>query len=158
MRTLRYQNSNNNDLFGGLTQLRQELDQMFDLTEPWTAGAPLRTFGLLEGPWSPPVDVYEAPDEIRVKAELPGLKRENIELSVQGDTLILRGQRKQEAAQPGENYHRIERSYGQFHRTISLYSPVNTGAVSATYKDGILEVFLPKKEEAKPRQIQVDIK
>jgi HSP20 family protein len=154
MRPIRYQHSN--DLFGGLTQLRNELDQMFNLNDPWSA--PLRTFGLLEGPWSPAVDVYETADDIRVKAELPGLKKEDIDLTVQGETLILRGERKQEHTEEKDNYHRIERSYGQFHRTVSLPSPVNAAAVNASYTNGILEVVLPKREEAKPRQIQVDIK
>lgn len=154
MRPIQYQQTN--DLFGGLIQLRNELDQMFNHNEPWSAS--LRTFGLLEGTWSPAVDVYETVDEIRVKAELPGLKKEDIELTMQGDTLILRGERKHECTEEEDRYHRIERSYGQFHRAVSLPSPVNMGAVNASYTNGILEVVLPKCEEAKPRQIQVDIK
>lgn len=144
------------DLFEGLSQIHRELDRMFDFTERWPT--PFRTFGLLEGTWTPTVDVYEDKDNVHIKAELPGLKKEDIEISVQGDTLILKGERKSESEEKKENYYRVERVYGQFHRAISLPAPVKSEEVKATYKDGILDIVLPKKEEAKAKQIQVNIK
>jgi HSP20 family protein len=156
MQIIKYPNQTS-DLFGGLSQLRRELDTMFDLPDSsWSA--PLRTFGLLEGAWSPCVDVYNEKDSIRVRAELPGLKKDDIHLSIQGDTLILEGERKRESTQEDRNYHRVERTYGQFHRAISLPVAVNAAEIKASYQDGILDVVLPKKEEAKPKQIQVDVK
>lgn len=145
------------DLFGGLSQLHRELDRIFDFEgSRWPA--PFRTFGLLEGAWTPAVDVHEDKEAVRVKAELPGLKKSDMELTVQGDTLLIRGERKHESEEKKENYHRVERVYGQFHRAIPLPAPVKADAIRATYKDGVLEVVLPKKEEAKARQIQVDVK
>jgi HSP20 family protein len=139
-----------------LSQLYRELDDFFDLTgSRWPS--PFRTFGLLEGNWSPAVDLYDDKETVRVRAELPGLKKNDINVSVHGDTLILEGERKQEFEEKKENYHRIERTYGQFHRAITLPSPVNATAVKATYRDGILEVVLPKKEEAKPKQIEIEV-
>lgn len=144
------------DFFSGLSQLHRELDRMFDFGhERWPA--PFRSFGLLEGPWTPAVDVYEDKDKIRVRAEVPGLKKDDIDLTIQGNTLILKGERKQEFDEKAENHHRVERVYGRFHRAIGLPSPVNPSEIKATYTDGILEVVLPKKEEAKPRQITVDV-
>jgi len=119
---------------------------------------PVRTFELLESAWTPAVDVFEDKENVRVRAELPGLKKNDIELSVQGDTLIIKGERKQENEGKKENYHRKERVYGQFHRVIGLPVSVKANEVKATYKDGILGVMLPKKEEAKARQIQVEVK
>ncbi len=144
------------DLFGGLSQLYHELDRMFDPSSHGLAMS--RGLGLLEGAWSPAVDVIDEKDHLRVKAELPGLKKDEIDVTVQGDTLILRGERKQEFDEKKKNYHRVERFYGQFHRAISLPSPVEAGQVKASYKDGVLEVVLPKKAEAKPRQIAVEVK
>ena len=111
------------------------------------------------GDWVPAVDIYENDKhEIVIRAEMPGMKREDIELRVENNTLTLRGERKREAEVRDEQYHRVERAYGAFVRSFSLPSTVDAGHVSAEYKDGVLSVTLPLREEAKPRQIPVDIK
>jgi HSP20 family protein len=149
----RHHHNGGHDLFRGLTQLRQELDRMFDLTGDNETG---RVLGIMEGQWSPRVDVHEDSDKVLIYSEIPGVKKEDIELMVQGDTLIIRGERKANFDTTNENqYHRLERLYGAFHRAITLPKPVEAGKVAATYKDGILEVVLPKREEAKPRQIEI---
>ena len=110
------------------------------------------------GEWLPPVDIYEnEKQEIVIKAEMPGLKREDIDLRVENNTLTLRGERKRESEVKEDHYHRVERAYGMFSRSFSLPSTVDAGKVSADYKDGVLTVVLPTREEARPRQIQVQV-
>jgi len=109
------------------------------------------------GAWTPPVDIYETENEIVVTAELPGVKQEEISIELEGNALTISGERKQEPARAGENYHRVERVYGRFQRSFTLDIPVDQGKVTATYKQGILAIHLPKAEEAKPRQIKVRV-
>lgn len=110
------------------------------------------------GDWFPPVDIYEsAEQEIVLKAELPGISREDIDLRVENNTLTLRGERKQDTEVKQEQFHRVERSYGAFSRSFALPSRIDTERVRADFKDGVLTITLPIKAEAKPRQIQVDI-
>jgi len=114
---------------------------------------------MTRGDWIPPVDIFENDKhEIVIRAEMPGLKRDDIELRVENNTLTLRGERKRENEVKDEQYHRVERAYGAFSRSFSLPSTVDAGNVSAEYKDGVLTVTLPTREEAKPRQIPVAIK
>lgn len=111
------------------------------------------------GDWLPPVDIYEtAAHEIVIKAEMPGMKREDIDVRVENNTLTIRGERKRETEVKEEQFHRVERSYGTFARSFSLPSTVDASNVGAEYKDGVLTVTLPTREEAKPRQIAVQIK
>jgi len=110
-----------------------------------------------ESAWSPLVDVHETKDHFLVKAELPGLKQEEIEVSIVEDTLTLKGERKRETEVKENEYHRIERSYGVFQRSIALPAGVDVNAVKASYKDGVLEIQLPKKEEVKPKTIKVEM-
>lgn len=113
---------------------------------------------VLRGDWIPPVDIFEnEKGEIVMKAELPGMRKEEIDLRVENNTLTIRGDRKREAEVKDEHYHRVERSYGAFTRSFALPGTVDGGRVSAEYKDGLLTVTLPLKEEAKPRQIQVKV-
>jgi len=105
--------------------------------------------------WAPAVDIYEDQNEIVVKAELPGLKQEDIDIELTGDTLTLKGERKFEDTQRKENYVRVERAYGGFQRSFTIGVPVQQDAVKASYKDGVLEVRLPKAEETKPKKVQV---
>ena len=110
------------------------------------------------GEWFPPVDIYEnGHDEIVLKAELPGLQREDIELRVENNTLTLRGERKRDTEIKQEQYHRVERSYGAFSRSFSLPSRIDTEKVRAEFKEGVLSIKLPVKAEAKPRQIEVAV-
>ncbi len=112
---------------------------------------------LLEG-WFPAVDVYEDKDNLLVKAELPGLKKEDIEISLQDGYLTLAGERKEETRKKDGDVYRSERWTGRFHRSISLPFQVQTDKITAAYNEGLLTVTLPKAEEAKPKQIQISVK
>ena len=110
------------------------------------------------GAWVPAVDIYDSGDhELVIKAELPDMKREDIQLTVENNTLTISGEKKMDEAVREENCHRIERSFGAFARSFSLPPTVDTGKVSADYRAGVLTVRLPVREEAKPRQIQVKV-
>lgn len=136
--------------FGRLFNLRDELDRLFD----GSFGELSRTSQLL-GVWNPAVDLYEDKDNIIIKAELPGLKREDIAVSLHDGALSISGERKSEEKVENAEARRTERFVGRFQRTITLPSSVKGDQVNAQYKDGVLTVTLPKAEEAKPRQIQV---
>jgi HSP20 family protein len=110
------------------------------------------------GTWLPPVDIYQADGhDLILKAEVPGLKREDIELTVENNTLTIRGERRKDTAISDDRYHRIERTYGPFSRSFTLPATVDGGRVRAEYRDGVLTVTLPTREEARPRQIQVNV-
>ena len=110
------------------------------------------------GSWTPAVDIFETDGhDLVLKAELPGMTREDIEVSVENSTLVLKGQKKFDSEVKEENYRRVERTYGQFHRSFTLPSTVDTSKVSADYKHGVLTVKLPFREDAKPRTISVDV-
>jgi HSP20 family protein len=108
-----------------------------------------------DGPWAPEVDVSETAKQVVVKAELPGLDPKEIDVSVRADILTLRGERKQEKEEQGENFHRVERSYGSFARSIRLPAEVDSGKVNATYKDGVLKITMPKTKEAANKKIEI---
>ena len=110
-----------------------------------------------EGTWHPSVDISENENAFVLKAELPGVNREDINIDINHKTLTLKGEKKFEEKTEKENYVRVERSYGSFSRTFALSDKVDTENVKASYKDGVLEVTLPKKEEAKPREIKVEV-
>ena len=103
----------------------------------------------------PPLDVSETDDEVKVEAELPGTSRDEIRLSVTGNVLTIQGEKKHEAEKKEANYHRVERSYGSFSRSLILPANVNAEKISAQYKDGVLSLSLPKTEESKPKQIEI---
>jgi HSP20 family protein len=105
--------------------------------------------------WSPAVDIYETEGEIIVKAELPGVDRKDISLNLEKNVLTLKGERKFEKETKEENYHRIERAYGGFSRSFAIPATVDEEKIRADYKDGILKIALPKKEQIKPKQIQI---
>jgi HSP20 family protein len=107
--------------------------------------------------WVPAVDVLEDKDSIIVRAELPGIKKEDIDLSLHEGVLSLSGERKEKGRSEDSETYRSERFYGRFHRTVTLPKPVAADKVQASYKDGLLTVTLPKTEEAKPRQIEVNL-
>lgn len=132
-----------------LATLRDEMDRLFGLTAP-------RDFGLFNG-WSPVLDIFQDKENVIVKVELPGLKKEEISISMHEGMLTISGERKlEEETKEGETCRR-ERFYGKFHRTMALPTTVNANKVKAAYKDGILTVTLPKAEEAKPKQIEVTV-
>ena len=110
------------------------------------------------GTWAPPVDIYHNGDhEVVLKAELPDMTREDIEITVDNGTLTIKGEKKLASDVKEEQFHRIERRYGLFSRSFSLPQTVDTAKVAAEYKNGVLTVRLPLREEAKPRQIKVDV-
>ena len=138
--------------FDRLTSLRDEIDRLFDLSFPGVT----RDAGLFSG-WSPSVDVYQDKDHVFVKAELPGMKKEEIDISLQNGMLTISGERKHEEEHKEGDSFRSERFFGKFQRSVSLPTDVDTADVKASYKDGILTVTLPKAEEAKPKQIEVQV-
>ena len=129
------------------TRFRDELDRFFEQPD----------FALsdLFGGWTPAVDVLEDKDKLTVKAELPGFKREDINVSLHEDNLILSGERRCENEQKEGEFYRCERYYGRFHRSIPLPASVDMGKIDAKYRDGILTVTLPKAEKAKGKRIEV---
>jgi HSP20 family protein len=138
--------------FDRLTSLRDEVNRLFDSSFPGVN----RDGGLFNG-WAPALDVYQDKDHVFVKAELPGLKKEEIGISLHDGVLSISGERKrEEETKKGDNF-RSERFFGRFHRSVALPTAVDSGKVSAAYKDGILTVTLPKAEEAKPKQIEVNV-
>jgi HSP20 family protein len=110
------------------------------------------------GNWIPAADIFETENhDLVLKVELPGMTREDIEVTVENGTLVLKGQKKLDTEVKEEHYRRIERSYGQFHRSFTLPNTVDTSKVAADYRNGILTVKLPFREDAKPRTINVDV-
>lgn len=137
------------NLFNDLNSIQQEMNHLFD-----------EFFGerhpeLAEGNWIPVVDVSESDTNLLVRAELPGMTEEDIELNLQDNVLTLKGEKKQELDKQKENFHRVERSYGSFSRSFTLPSMVKLDQVTATFKEGILEISLPKSEEAKAKKIEI---
>ncbi len=110
------------------------------------------------GDWMPPVDIYENDKhELVITAELPGLSREAIDIRLENNMLTIRGERKKASETTDEQFHRVERAYGMFSRSFSLPATVDVNKVAADYKDGVLTITLPTREESKPRQIQVQV-
>lgn len=107
--------------------------------------------------WTPAVDIYETDQNLVMKAELPGIDPKDLEVRVEDGTLYLKGERKYEHEVKEENYHRVERSYGSFARTFSLPRTINTEDIKADYKDGILTLTMPKREEAKPKTVKINV-
>jgi HSP20 family protein len=105
--------------------------------------------------WNPSVDIFENDNEIVVKAELPGMAAKDIDVKIENNVLTLKGERRFEKEAKEENYHRVEREYGAFSRVFSLPVTVNPDKVTAEYKDGVLKIVLPKKEEIKPKAIKI---
>jgi HSP20 family protein len=128
-----------------------QLDRLF---EDFFSPAPFRSeWGAL----SPAVDVEETPDAYVFRADLPGLSSKDVKVTVHNDTLTLRGERKREEKKSDGSLHRVERAYGVFERSFALGLPVRGDQVKASYKDGVLEVHVPKADEARPRDIEVQI-
>jgi HSP20 family protein len=126
--------------------------RVFD--EPFAAC--LREGVMTTGEWKPLMDVVETKDGISLKVEVPGIKQEDINISLEDNTLTVKGERKNESEVSEEGYTRIERSYGTFQRSVVLPQTVDANRVKATYRDGVLEIQLPKREEARPKAIKVE--
>jgi HSP20 family protein len=139
------------DPFRDLRTLQEEVNRLFSTNMT-------RAFddeGIGRGAWAPSVDIYENKDQIVLEAELPGMKQEDFDLSIENNVLTLRGERKFEKTDETDNYHRVERSYGAFTRSFTLPQTVSAEGANAEYNNGVLRVTLPKREETKARRIQV---
>lgn len=132
--------------------LRNEMDRLFDEFFGMTPARSSR--GAM---WSPAINIREDKDNFYVEAELPGMTKEDIDLEVENNVLSLKGERKLEETQEDENYHFVERSYGSFYRSFTLPRNVDPEGIGASYKDGVLYVTIPKKEEVKPKKVSIDI-
>lgn len=146
--------------FRRITNLRDEVENLFNLAFGRLAESDDehgRGSQLLEG-WFPAIDMFEDKDNLLVKAELPGMKKEDIEISLHENYLTLSGERKQEQKYEDADVYRSERWAGRFHRTVSLPCQVEAEKIKATYSEGVLTVTLPKAEEAKPKQIPISVK
>ncbi|PZR73430.1 MAG: heat-shock protein Hsp20 [Chthoniobacterales bacterium] len=154
MSIIRYQSPATPSLSGvdRWSNLRDELDSLFEL--PFWSNFQRQT-QLFSG-WSPALDIYQNNDNVVARAELPGVRKEDIEISLHDGMLTISGERKSETAE-GDQAERSERYIGKFRRSVSLPTQVDANKVSASYRDGILTVTLPKAEEAKPKQIQVNV-
>jgi len=138
--------------FDRLASLRDEMNRLFDFSSPTLS----RESGLFSN-WAPALDVSHDKEFVYVRAELPGMKKEDIDISLHNGMLSISGERKHEdESKEGENY-RSERFFGRFNRSVALPTKVDLSKVKASYKDGVLQVKLPKAEDAKPKQIQVNV-
>ena len=141
------------DTFRDLRTLQEEVNRLF-------TGNAARAFddeGIARGSWSPSVDIYENKDQIVLEAELPGMKREDFDLSVENNVITLRGERHFEKKDETDNYHRVERAYGTFVRSFALPGSVEPDKVAAEYNDGLLTITIPKREEAKPKTVKINV-
>jgi HSP20 family protein len=136
-----------------LRRLGEDIERLFEQPfSEWSAP----TGGFFDG-WGPPVDVYMDKDNVFVKVEIPGIKKDQIEVSMIGEQLSIRGERKEEAEHEGAECYRSERWFGRFHRSFSLPAAVEAGKIEAHYKDGVLTIVCPKTDEAKRRQIEIKV-
>ena len=139
--------------FRDLLTTQREFDRLFkEAFSPMSGETEVSTRS-----WAPPVDIYETEDAIVLKAELPGIDPKDVEVRVEDNTLYLKGERNYEKEVKEQNYHRIERSYGSFARSFSLPNSISAEKVKAEYKDGLLTLTMPKREEAKPKTIKIDV-
>jgi HSP20 family protein len=139
------------DPFRELRSLQDEMTRLFTGVGPAAFGRE----DMVHGGWNPSVDIFEENDNLVLEAELPGMKRDDFELSIENNVITLKGERKFEKKSEGENYHRVERSYGSFTRSFTLPQTVTAEGAKAEFNDGVLRVTLPKREETKARRIEV---
>lgn len=133
-----------------ISSLQNEMNRMMDRI--------FREGSLTEtGMWLPPIDLSETNDKITVKAEIPGIDSKDIDISIQENTLFLKGEKREEKEEKGKNYYRVERQYGSFSRSVVLPATVDTDKITAECKNGVLEITLQKKEEVKPKQISIKV-
>jgi HSP20 family protein len=135
-----------------LRAMQEQMTRLLDMSKDRVAGEPFE-----QGLWQPPVDIYEDEDELVVKMEVPEVEQEDIDVQIEDHTLIIQGVRRLEREEKKPNYQRIERSYGNFRRVFSLPSSVDSERTSARCEKGVLKIVLPKKEQGKPRLIEVTI-
>jgi len=137
--------------FRGFSALQDQVNRIFNESVRTQADGSALTA------WAPSVDIYETPNELVVKADLPEVDEKDIDIRVENNLLTIRGERKFDQSVQEDNYLRIERTYGTFSRSFSLPNTVNAESIRAEYKNGVLTVNLPKREESKPRQVKVNV-
>lgn len=145
------------DPFRDLLGLQERMNKLFDESFRGMSRTGSEDDWALGGTWAPAVDIYEQGSDIVLKAELPGVDPKSVDVRLENNTLTLCGERKFDDEIQRENYHRIERSYGAFSRSFTLPSTVDQNNIKADYRDGVLRVTLPKREEAKPKQISINV-
>ncbi|TLD42002.1 MAG: 17.4 kDa class I heat shock protein 4 [Candidatus Jettenia ecosi] len=137
-----------------ITSLQNEMNRMFDrFFGGWDSTEPLMETSML----APAVDLSETTDKIIIKAEVPGVNPNEINIAIQHNTLLIKGEKKEEKEEKGKSFYRMERRYGNFARTIELPTSVDPDKITAEYKNGVLEITMEKKEAAKPKQISVKV-
>ena len=141
------------DPFRDLRSLQDEMTRLFTDVMP----ASFNREEMTRGAWAPSVDIYEDKDRLILEAELPGMSREDFDISVENNVITLRGERKFEKEDKGLKHHRIERAYGSFMRSFSLPEDADSNKVTADYKDGMLQVHLPKSQKATPKAIEIKV-
>jgi HSP20 family protein len=139
--------------FEGLNRIQSRINDLFDDT----FGRTRVNHASGAGAWLPPVDILESKDSYLIRAELPGMKKEDFNLELKDGTLSLSGERKFEEPADGVEYHRVERAAGKFVRSFNLPQTIKSDGIKATYRDGILEIHVPKADEAKPKQIAISV-
>jgi HSP20 family protein len=139
------------DPFRDLRSLQDEVNRLFSTNLTRSFGDE----GIARGAWNPSVDIFENKDQIVLEAELPGMNREDFELTIENNVITLRGERRFEKKDENDNYHRVERSYGSFTRSFTLPQTVTAESAVAEYRNGVLRVTLPKREEIKARRIEI---
>jgi HSP20 family protein len=137
--------------FREVTRLRREMDRLWDDY----FGAGRRALRPLQAEFAPAVDIKETADQVVVKAEVPGMDAKDINISVTGDVLTIKGEKKSEREEKEENYHLVERSYGSFSRSLAMPAAVDMDKIEAKYDKGVLTITCPKKEEVKPKAIEI---
>jgi HSP20 family protein len=142
------------DPFRDLISIQDRMNRLFEQTLSRSRGEE----GVSATTWTPAVDIYETTDTIVMKAELPGVAREDIQIQINENTLTLKGERRFAKDVQEESYLRIERAYGAFHRSFTLPATVQQEKIRALFKDGVLELTLPKAEESKPKRISIDVR
>ncbi|MGB9711693.1 MAG: Hsp20/alpha crystallin family protein [Dissulfurimicrobium sp.] len=135
--------------FRELSNLRREMDKVW---EDFFGGGELVS---TEGTWIPSIDLSETKDSLIIKAEVPGMDAKDIDISIAGDMLTIKGEKQRKTEEKDENYHRVETRYGSFSRMIRLPVSIDAEKATATYEKGVLKLVLPKKEEVKPKQIEI---
>ena len=136
-----------------LVTFQDHMKRLFDQSIP---KAKFEDEALFGGAWAPAVDIYETDQAIVLKADLPELNADDVDIRVEDNLLFLKGERKMEKETKEENYHRVERSYGSFSRSFVLPRTVSSETISADYQNGVLKITMPKREESKPKQIRVN--
>lgn len=136
----------------GIDTFRRDMDRLFD---SFFGHGPSEEYATL---WAPAVDIEETKDSVVIRAEIPGMNKEDIKIQTVGDALVITGERKHESEEKDRHFHRVERAYGKFQRMMQLPVEVESDKAKASYKDGVLEIIFPKSEKAKAREIEIEVK